>query len=153
MSELSPSIRRVCVEDLESLCRIDQTCFAEGIAFKRSEFSFLLNHPEIVGRVAEGLHGILGFILGYMESSTCAHILTLDVLPEFRRCKIGTLLMNVFHDDMKKMGIPAIILEVGSNNIAAQRLYAKFQYVYVETLIGYYRGNEDAYRMLRSTSA
>ena len=97
MSKLSPRIRHVCADDLESLYTIDQICFVDGIAFARTEFAFLLNHPEIIGSVAEGLNGILGFILGYIESSQCAHILTLDVLPDFRRHSIGTLLMNEFH--------------------------------------------------------
>jgi ribosomal-protein-alanine N-acetyltransferase len=151
MFELAPRIRRIYAEDLESLYTIDQICFADGIAFARSEFVFLLNHPEIVGSVAEGLNGILGFILGYIESSACAHILTLDVLPDFRQRNIGTLLMNVFHENMKQLGVRATILEVGSRNNVAQHLYAKLQYEYLETLIGYYQGGEDAYRMIRRT--
>ena len=149
MCELSPRIRRVGIEDLEALYEIDQACFKEFISFNRSEFVFLLNHPEVFGWVAEGSPGIIGFILGYIESPACAHILTLDVMPDFRRCSIGTLLMNAFHKELEKFGMRAVFLEVGAHNQAAQHLYSKLHYEYVETLIGYYRGSEDAYRMIR----
>jgi ribosomal-protein-alanine N-acetyltransferase len=137
------------MEDLDELYRIDKICFEEFISFARTEFAFLLNHPEVMGNVAEGVEGIMGFILGYIEGPICAHILTLDVLPDFRRRNIGTLLMNSFHKDLEKVGMRAFLLEVGTRNNAAQHLYSNLQYEYAETLTGYYCGKEDAYRMIR----
>jgi hypothetical protein len=37
----------------------------------------------------------------------------------------------------------------GSAGNIRPRLYAKLNYRYLETLAGYYRGREDAYRMMR----
>jgi ribosomal protein S18 acetylase RimI-like enzyme len=57
--------------------------------------------------------------------------------------------MRAFHKAIGKQGIGISILEVGVGNIPAQRLYEKLGYERIEMLEGYYRGREDAYRMLR----
>ena len=92
---------------------------------------------------------ILGFVLALIESGSDAHIITLDVIPEARQQKIATRLMNEIHNELKKEGISVIFLEVGVNNLPAQCLYRGLHYQYIETLAGYYRGREDAYRMAR----
>jgi ribosomal protein S18 acetylase RimI-like enzyme len=58
--------------------------------------------------------------------------------------------MNVLHEELEKQNVGISVLEVGANNLPAQRLYEKLHYKYVETLIGYYVGTEDAYRMVRT---
>jgi len=124
-------------------------CFPEDIAFTRAEFIFHLNHPKSITRVCEGLGRILGFAMAQIETPSCAHIITLDVIPGVRNHRIGTSLMKALHRELKREGIEAAILEVGSRNIPAQRLYEKLKYHYLETLSGYYNGREDAYRMAR----
>ena len=57
--------------------------------------------------------------------------------------------MNKLHLELKKQKIGLSILEVGVQNLPAQHLYEKLHYQYLETLVGYYRGREDAYRMVR----
>ena len=149
MPNLPVSIRGFREEDFESLYTIDQICFPAHIAFSRAELGFYLHHPKSITRVAEGLGGILGFVLARVEHLSCAHVITLDVVPEVRQRRIGTTLMNALHGVLKKRQIGTATLEVGVRNIAAQRLYEKLQYRYLERLPGYYRGWEDAYRMAR----
>jgi [ribosomal protein S18]-alanine N-acetyltransferase len=148
MSKRSLRIRSFQAKDLEALCRIDQVCFSADIAFCREEFIDLLNHPACIAWVAEGPAGILGFVLARVENPSCAHVLTLDVVPEVRKQKIGTLLMNALHEDFRRRGIRASILEVSVRNDPARLLYEKLQYQYYETLRGYYHGREDAHRMV-----
>jgi ribosomal-protein-alanine N-acetyltransferase len=149
MSELALRIRNAKAEDLEALYRIDHICFPEDIAFSRAELGLHLNHPKSIARVAEGPGGILGFVLARVEKRARAHVITLDVIPAVRQCRIGTSLMNTLHGELEKRGIGATILEVGVRNVPAQRLYEKLHYQYLGTLSGYYRGREDAYRMER----
>jgi ribosomal protein S18 acetylase RimI-like enzyme len=146
-------IRNYQADDLEALYRIDRICFDEDIAFSRAGLLYHLDHPKSIARVAEGLGRILGFVLAHMEGSARAHVITLDVIPEARKRKIGTLLMNTLHGELGRQGIHTTILEVGVRNVAAQRLYEKLQYRYLGTLAGYYHGREDAYRMTRVTCA
>ena len=143
-------IRNFRSEDLGELHRIDQTCFPRDIAYSREELLSYLSDRKGLAWVAEGGGRIVGFVLARIEGRTRAHVLTLDVIPEARRLKIGTSLMNVLHAELAKRGIDMAILEVGVNNRPAQRLYAGLGYAYLETLLGYYHGREDAYRLVRS---
>ncbi len=110
---------------------------------------FYLSHPKSIARVAESSGRVVGFVLARVHGES-ARVLTLDVTTEFRQRKIGTRLMSRLHQELKKQRIAVSILEVGVTNLPAQRLYQKLQYRYVETLIGYYRGREDAYRLARA---
>ena len=142
-------IRNFQTGDLDALYEIDQTCFPEDIAFSRAELTFYLSHSASIARVAEEDGRIIGFVLARIESPVFAHVLTLDVVPEVRRRKIGTALMEELHGMLGERGIRISILEVATGNAAAQRLYEKMQYEYLETLSGYYHGRGDAYRMAR----
>jgi [ribosomal protein S18]-alanine N-acetyltransferase len=151
MAALLSRIRSFRTEDLTELHEIDGVCFPAHIAFSRSELFFYLNHPKSITRVAEAPGRILGFVLARAESGKRAHIVTLDVVPEARKQKIGTMLMNEIHCELKKIGVRAIFLEVEAGNLPAQRLYQGLQYKFVGILEGYYQGREDAYRMARIT--
>ncbi len=134
--------------DLARLHEIDQICFAPDIAYTRSELLFYLNHPGSITLVAEQDGRIVGFSLGRLLPDRTAHVLTLDVLPEARRRRLGTLLMRSLHDEFKRMGVRRVVLEVSAENLAARRLYEGLQYSFVETVQGYYNGREDAHRMV-----
>jgi len=149
MLEPSLKIRDFHSEDLETLYEIDHICFPEDIAYSRAELLFFLNHSGSITRVAEACGRIAGFVLTRIESHQQAHILTLDVVPETQRLGIGTELMEDVHNILKQRKINTAILEVGTGNLVAQRLYERMQYRYIETLPGYYNGCEDAFRMGR----
>jgi [ribosomal protein S18]-alanine N-acetyltransferase len=149
MLESPLRIRNFQPQDLDALYQIDQICFPAHIAFSRAEFVSYLNHPKRIARVAETSGRIIGFILARIQRSSHAHILTLDVVPDARQCRVGTKLMTVLHKELERLKIGACVLEVGVRNIAAQRLYEKMHYKNIGVLSGYYREREDAYRMIR----
>jgi ribosomal protein S18 acetylase RimI-like enzyme len=149
MSGLPLRIRNYQDEDLETLCEIDRICFADDIAFSRAELLSQINHPKSIARVGEGLGRILGFVIARIENPSCAHVLTLDVVPDARRCRIGLSLMRALHRALARESIGVAVLEVSVHNLPAQRLYERLQYRYLETLYAYYHGREDAYRMVR----
>jgi ribosomal protein S18 acetylase RimI-like enzyme len=144
-------IRYFQPEDLRRLYEIDQLCFPAHISFSCDELSFYLKHPKSITRVAEAAGRIIGFGLAMVESARRAHFITLDVIPEAQRRKIGTTLMNEIHDELEKTGVQSIILEVETGNLPAQRLYERLNYVHVRILPRYYHGREDAYQMIRSS--
>jgi ribosomal protein S18 acetylase RimI-like enzyme len=152
MSGLPLRIRNFQDKDLETLYEIDRVCFADDIAFSRAELLFQINHPKSITRVGEGPGRILGFAMARIVNPSCAHVLTLDVVPEARRCRIGISLMRALHRVLAKENIGVAVLEVSARNLPAQCLYEKLKYRYLETLYGYYHGREDAYRMVRSLS-
>lgn len=148
------STQAVCIreyrrDDAQCLHRIDRICFPSDIAFSRGELLFYLDHPESITRIAERNGEILGFALGRVQPGRLAHVLTLDVLPEARRQKVGMLLMQSLHDEFRSRKVALAVLEVSAKNLAAQRLYEALQYQVLEILRGYYSGREDANRMVR----
>lgn len=143
------SLRDYRVEDFEALYRIDRVCFPEEIAFSLHDFRSYLNHPDCLARIAESSDQVVGFILALTEQDSWVHMMTLDVLPQFRRQGIGFLLMDALHEETARRGIAAAILEVSCFNLPAQRLYSKLHYKNIGILPGYYSGKEDAYCMVR----
>jgi [ribosomal protein S18]-alanine N-acetyltransferase len=154
MSDQGPNsnlvIRKHRLVDLAALHHIDQICFENGIAFSRTEIFFHLNQRDNLTRVAELDGQIVGFAVGRIERPSWAHILTLDVIPEARRRRIGTALMDSLHEEFRRQKVQFVNLEVRTTNTAARKLYERFRYRCVETLYGYYRGEADAYRMIRA---
>jgi ribosomal-protein-alanine N-acetyltransferase len=149
LESISPElfIRAHKTDEAVCLHQIDQICFPSDIAFSRGELSFYLDHPGSVTRVAELDGRIVGFVVGRVLSHKLAHVLTLDVLPEVRRRRIGTLLMDSLHAEFRSRAIARVSLEVSTQNPAARRLYEALQYRSMEVLRGYYNNREDACRM------
>ena len=153
MSIPSLKIRNFQAGDFECLYQMDQICFAKGIAFSREELAFYLNHRTGIARIAEQSGVMTGFILAEIERRSIGHMITLDVAPEYRRSGIGKSLMHSMHREFETRGIAISILEVAVENKNAQALYKKLGYQQIDTLVGYYRGKEDAYRMAAGISS
>ncbi len=139
--------------DFWRLYEIDHICFRSDVSYSRAELLFYLKHPQSITRVAQMKKEILGFAIGRIETDRSAHVLTLDVVPEARRRKIGTALMASLHDAFKEQRVVMSFLEVDSADQGAQLFYQAMNYRYVETLRGYYGGRSDAYRLMRVMTA
>jgi ribosomal-protein-alanine N-acetyltransferase len=131
-------IRDFHPKDLDTLHNIDILCFPEGIAFSREDLLFILNYSGSITRVAEASGRIAGFVMARIENHRRAHIVTLDVVPEAQRQGIGSLLMEDVHNILREREIDASILEVGTDNLGARRLYETLGYRYAGFLSGYY---------------
>jgi len=140
--------RKFRIADLSRLHSIDQVCFDVGIAYTRSELLFYLRHSNSIARVAELNGTVVGFAVGRVDDETSAHVLTLDVVPEARRRRVGTRLMEVLHQEFRKSGVLLAVLEVDTSNDGALKFYRAFGYEIVETIRGYYKGCRDAHRMV-----
>lgn len=78
------------------------------------------------------------------------HIVSIAVLPEYRRRGIATALMVSAMDSMKnRYGAAEAYLEVRVSNEPAIRLYEKLGFKKVRILKRYYLDGEDAYLMAR----
>ncbi len=78
--------------DFETLYEIDQRCYPPAIAYSRREFRWYLRLPGAEVIIAEVGGAIAGFILTACFEHT-GHIVTIDVLSEFRRARVGTALL------------------------------------------------------------
>jgi ribosomal-protein-alanine N-acetyltransferase len=141
-------LRPYLPSDFETLYRIDQSCFPKGIAYKRSAMKSYLRMEGAHCLVAETSGKIAGFILTE-HSADAGHIITLDVLEEYRRRKVGSLLLGAAEKEAGARGVQRIYLETATTNKAAIALWKKHGYREFATIRSYYGRGLDAFRMLK----
>ena len=146
MASSPAQLRAYRPSDFETLYRIDQICFPKGIAYGRFELKVYLRSEGTHCLVAETAGEIAGFILTELVVDE-AHIITLDVLEDYRRQGIGSLLLSASQEKMTSRGGRRIILETATTNKAAIALWKKHGYRQLGTIEGYYGWGLDAFRM------
>lgn len=143
--------------DLETLYRIDQSCFAPGIAYSRAELRYYLLHPKSFTVVAENqVNRIVGFCTGRLdvrEGVLMGHIITIDVLPDARRQGAGRRLLAAVEERFLVKGAILIRLEVAVDNPHAQTFYRVMGYERIGMIPGYYAGRLDALVMQKPLTA
>lgn len=143
--------------DIETLYRIDQTCFVPGIAYSRAELRYYLLHPKSFTVIAEtGAKTIVGFCTGRLhvrEGRQFGHIITIDVLPEVRRQGVGRMLLQAVEKDFAAKVVNSIRLEVAVDNLHAQTFYQAMGYEQIGMIPGYYAGRLDALVMEKQLTA
>lgn len=139
------SLTTIVVEDasiqhLERLYEIETQCF-KAEAFTKHQIASLLTDYNSISLIAKANDEIIGFIIGmiYLErSSAVGHILTIDVLPAFRKREAGLRLMSEIEKLFREKTVKISSLEVREDNVAALRLYEKCGYKIVGKLKNYY---------------
>src|SRR5262245_34790269 len=99
--------------DLKRLHAIDHVCFPKGIAFTRSELQSLISARNAFTIIAEEENQgrIIGFILAHVLARRIGHLVTLDVVPEYRNQGIGHRLLWAAEDRLRDKGTQVVYLE------------------------------------------
>ena len=134
--------------DFTHLCEIDALCFPAGIAYSKKELLSCIMHPDSVTPVAVLDNGIVGFAVGQAQSPEVGHVLTIDVVSEARRHRVGSLLMHALHEEFRRRSLRAVVLEVSTENAGALKFYELFKYRRLGRIHRYYGNGEDAYQMM-----
>jgi [ribosomal protein S18]-alanine N-acetyltransferase len=142
--------------DFDVLWRIDQLCFAPGIAYSRRELMTYIRYRgafTLVARSASSngsrpssneFAGIAGFIVAEANRRTVGHIISIDVLPHDRRHGLGSQLLAAAEDRLKSSGCSVVVLETAVDNAPALAFYKRHQYSVVKTSPRYYANGVDA---------
>ncbi len=117
----------------EVLTTIHAQCFTKP--WKEDQFTSLLDLPSTFGFIDEK-----GFIL-CSDLGQDIEILTLAVLPEFRRKGLASALLNFVQKLMKIQNKKSLFLEVNCTNEAAIALYKKNGFQPNGTRKNYYHEN------------
>jgi ribosomal-protein-alanine N-acetyltransferase len=141
-----PQLRSYRASDFETLYRIDRVCFPEGIAYGRFEMKVYLRAEGSYCLLAESGGNVAGFILAELAPDE-GHIITLDVLEEYRRREIGSLLLSTAEKEAASRGGKRMVLETATTNKAAIALWRKHGYRQLGTIEDYYGRGRDAFRM------
>ena len=92
---------------------------------------------------------IAGFVTLHFHRQGYGHIITIDVHPDARRHRLGTLLINAVCERLRKMTAFMVVLEVAVNNHSALAFYDKLGFKRVKVLERYYSRDLDAIFMTK----
>lgn len=146
-------LRSYAPNDFERLYEIDRACYEPRIAYSRTELRQYLRFPGADCVVAEILRGkgapeIIGFCITAHKESW-GYIITMDVLSQYRRHGIGSLIFGEAERRMAAAGVRQIGLETATNNSAAIAFWQKRGYRKSGVRKNYYPGGRDAYSMAK----
>jgi ribosomal-protein-alanine N-acetyltransferase len=152
LPEGSFSIRPAVSQDLDVLASIDAFCFVPGIAYPREEIAFLLLNPTVITLVAERSGVIVGFASLERRRRTphaarYGELVTIEVLPEYRRGSIGIALYREVEGCLRDWGGSSIHLHVSVENTSALAFYERLGFRVIDRIRNYYLRSIDAWQM------
>lgn len=143
-------VRPAVLRDLDRLLAIDALCFPPGIAYPPQEIADLLRAQSVLTLVAEKSGTIVGFAaLGQWQRHGLRHgeLITIDVLPEHRRGRVGWQLHQGLEDWLRAANGRSIQLHVAVDNADAVRFYRQLGYRTLARVPRYYLETIDAWQM------
>jgi len=154
-------------EDFETLYRIDHACYPAEIAYSRADMRAYLGFGGSECLIAE-----IGDDPGNRESKKAGadqlptagfcisahrgeegYIVTMDVLEDYRRRGIATVLLKEIEARLAANGVRRITLETATDNHAGVAFWQRHGYRTRGIRKGYYPGGRDAYAMTKSIRA
>ena len=135
--------------DLPTLSKIDQACFPPGIAYSREELAAFVALRSARTWVAEAEGSIVGFVVANREPPRIGHIITIDVVGNYRRQGVGRELMNGAENWARKARLRIIYLETAEDNLAAQNFYEARGYRKADKVERYYSNGQAAWVMIK----
>jgi ribosomal-protein-alanine N-acetyltransferase len=149
--------RKFTTDDLGAVTHINQVCLPENY----TDFFFIdlaRRFPETF-IVAEEDREVVGYIMCRIEAGLSnfglggltkkGHVVSVAVMPEYRRRGIGEALVTKAIEGMRMYGAKQCYLEVRVTNEEAVGLYKKLGLEVTRTIRGYYADGEAAYVMSR----
>lgn len=143
-------LRDYRVEDFLSLWKIDQECFAPGIAYSKLELKVYIRRKNSFTLVAESVSdapqpSVLGFLVAETGRGAVGHIITIDVLSQARRSGVGSELLSAAEKRLQEAGARTSVLETAVDNQSALSFYKRHDYFLVKTVPRYYSNGVDAF--------
>ena len=134
------TIENLPVRLLDTLYQIEKQCFKQE-AFSKRQITYLLTDNNAISFAAYVNGELAGFIIGHLDierNQSAGHILTIDVVTQYRRKGIAQKLMHEVEETVKQKGAKECRLEVREDNTAALNLYQKLGYKKIAKLENYY---------------
>ena len=141
-------LRDYAPRDFETLYEIDHQCFDPAIAYSRFDLRTYLRLPGADCVIAEASGETAGFLVTAHENSVGA-IVTVDVLPVYRRRGVATLLLAEAERRLAAGGIRLIELETATDNASAIAFWKKHGYRTEGVKKQYYPDGRDAFTMTK----
>ena len=150
------TVRRFEPADLEWVMEINRTCLPENYysgfftsIFRRFPETFVVAEEggEVVGYAMCRVERRFGF--GPFGGAKRGHLISIAVLPDFRRRGIASALTRAVMRALVSYGCEDLFLEVRVSNLGAVGLYRKLRFGVERRIRHYYADGEEAYLMSR----
>lgn len=160
-------LRDYRADDFDMLHEIDKSCYSSEVAYSREELRRYLAVRGADCVVAEVVDGepaadewhesrietrIIGFCISIHRGAE-GHIITMDVLKEWRRHGVGSALLAEIEKRLAKAGVSHVELETATDNPAGIAFWRKQGYRPSGVKRGYYPRGVDAYAMMKTLAA
>jgi len=122
--------------DLAVAAALHAGCFDS--AWNETAMATLLAMPGSFGAIAQIEDQPVGLVVAFAVG-TEAEILTLGVLPKFRRRGVARRLLASVADRLNGAGCRRLLLEVAEDNVAARSLYGTLGFAEIGHRPSYYR--------------
>ena len=143
------TLRIFKAEDFETLYEIDQACYEPEVAYSKRELRAYLRFSGSDCLVAEAEKQIAGFCISARREES-GYIVTIDVLPQFRREHVGTKLLDEIERRLGANGVREVALETATDNDSAVAFWTKHGYRNRGIKKDYYPGGRDAFAMSKT---
>ncbi len=153
------TLRSFKPEDFDTLYEIDQACYEPEVAYSKRELRAYLRFSGSDCLVAEAEaeaaeagapeKQIAGFCISARRDEN-GYIVTIDVLPEFRRHHVGTMLLHEIERRLASNGVREVALETATNNDSAVAFWTNHGYRNRGIKKDYYPGGRDAFAMSKT---
>jgi ribosomal-protein-alanine N-acetyltransferase len=119
-----------------------------GWAYRRERIAELIGDVDTVALVARERGRIVGFTITTFGDER-AHLVLLAVRKAFQRRGIARRMIHWVVESAAVAGVASVHVELRAHNVAAIGLYRSSGFAESLRMPGYYRGREDAIRMVR----
>lgn len=144
-SRTSVYIRWMIRRDIPEVLAIENHSFE--FPWSEDQFVSCLRQRNCLGIVAEHDERVVGFMI-YELHKNRLHVLNFAVRPEFRRCGVGTSMINKLVGKLSEQRRNRILLEIRETNLAAQLFFRNVGFRAISVLCEFYdESREDAYLM------
>ena len=142
-------IRSATEDDFDEIVELDQAIFVE-LAYEKFVFRQLFYAHSRLFFVAEFAGHLTGFsFASYDTGSDLSWILTLGVLPNFRKQGTGKALLYRTEEELKSLGAGEVSLHVAPENKAAIDFYRNGNYVKKGTIFNFGKPGQDRIEMTK----
>jgi ribosomal-protein-alanine N-acetyltransferase len=136
--------------DASDVCAVEKASFDDP--YPSEVLIDLMNRHQDHFFVASFHSKVVGYTVA-SANGTQGHIVSLAVIPNYRRRGIGTALLSALTAKLAKEGIEQIHLEVRKGNAGAIAFYQRMGYSPSSKIRHYYADGEDALVLARSAES
>lgn len=142
-------IKPMTLNDIDGVMSVELECFTTP--WTRESFIYELQNKDLTHYIiAKYRDTVIGYC-GIWLILDKAHVTNVGVLPSYRGCGVGEILLRTIITIAKRYKAKTLTLEVRKSNYIAQNLYFKLGFLPCGIRIGYYSDDkEDAIIMTKN---